>query len=140
MAKAKNVVKFVSPPKQAPEGMEFVDVKRTVGENSSAVVRVLVPKADGEGYSAGVKYLNSIDVIGVVFASEAFRSAWIDSVVAQGKGVEIEKVGTIVPRIAALRVVDKAQVAGDRLITFIKEHGRPPTPEETKGIYAGLAL
>ena len=141
MAKAKNVVKFREHPKTAPEGMEFVDVKRTIGDNSGAVIRVLVPKANGEGYSAGVKYLNSLDVIGVVFASEAFRSAWIDSVVAQGKPLsDIEKVGTIIPRIAALRVVDKAAVAGDRLVAFITEHGRPPTVEENKDIYAGLAL
>ena len=140
MAKQKNVIKFVSHPKEAPEGMEFVDVKRTVGKNAGAVVRALVPKANGEGYSAGVKYLNSVDVIGVEFASEAFRSAWIDSIVAQGKDVEPEKVGTIVPKVSALRVVDKAAVAGDRLVAFITEHGRPPTAEENKDIYAGLAL
>ena len=140
MAKAKNVVKYREHPKQAPDGMEFVDVKRTVGENVGAVIRCLVPKANGEGYSAGVKYLNSMDVIGVDFASEAFRSAWIDSVVAQGKEVEVGKVGTIVPRVAALRVVDKAQVYGQRQFEFVKEHGRIPTAEENKELYAGLAL
>ena len=140
MAKQKIVVKFREHPKQAPEGMEFVDVKRTVGENAGAVVRVLVPKANGEGYSAGVKYLNSLDVIGVEFASEAFRSAWVDSVVAQGKAVEIGKVGTIIPRIAALRVVDKASVAAARVFDFVKEHGRAPSREENKDLYSGLAL
>ena len=144
MAKQKTKVRFVEHPKQAPEGMEFVDVKRTIGEHAGAVIRVLVPVANGAGYAAGVKYLSAVlpanGPDGTVFAAEAFRSAWVDSVVTQGKTVEIAKVGTIVPRIAALRVVDKAAVAGDRLVAFITEHGRPPTADENKDIYAGLAL
>ena len=140
MAKQKNVVKFREHPKQAPEHMEFVDVKRSVGDNVGAVIRLMLPEVSGAGYSAGIKELNGMDVIGVDFAVEAFRSAWVDSVVAQGKEVEIAKVGTIVPKIAALRVVDKAQVYGQRQFEFVKEHGRIPTAEENKELYAGLAL
>lgn len=144
MAREKTKVRFAEAPKQAPEGMEFVDVKRTVGDNAGAVIRVLVPKANGAGVGAGVKYLSSIlpadGPDGTVFAAEAFRSAWVDSVVALGKGIEIAKVGTIVPRVSPLRVVDKAAVAGDRLVAFITKHGRPPTADENKDIYAGLAL
>ena len=146
MAREKTKVRNFKFPEKAPEGMTFEDVKRTVGKESGAVLRVLVPEISGAGVQAGVKFLSSILPAdggdGTVFAAEAIRNAIVTSQVAQAgsNGVAIGEVGTIVPRIAKLTTVDKGAVAGARLTAFIAEHGRPPSATETKDIYAGLSL
>jgi hypothetical protein len=146
MAREKTKVRSVPMPKEAPEGMEFADVKRTVGEQKGAVLHVLVPQANGAGVNAAAKYLSSIlpadGPDGAVFCAEAIRNAMVTSQVAQagGNGTAIAEVGAIVPRIAKLTVVDKGAVAGARLQDFIGEHGRAPSAQEFKEIYAGLTL
>jgi len=144
MAKAKSTVKFAAHPEVAPNGWEFLDVKRTVGERKHAVLRVMVPKANAEGVLEASKYLTSIlpknGPDGVKFCAEAIRNAIVNSQVAIGKDSELDVVGTIIPRVSPLRVVDKAAVAGGRLQEFIAKHGRAPDSEEFGQIYAGLTL
>jgi hypothetical protein len=146
MAREKTKVRRFEFPKEAPEGMTYEDVKRTVGDIKGAVIRVLVPVSNGAGVQAGVAFLSSIlpkdGPDGSVFAAEAIRSAIVNSQVAQagGNGIDVADVGTIVPRITKLSTVDKGQVAGARLQDFIAEHGRPPSANEYKDIYGGLSL
>ncbi len=146
MAREKTKVRLSESPKEAPEGMEFADVKRTVGEASGVVVRVLVPQSNAAGVVAAPKYLSSIlpadGPDGTVFCAEAIRNAIVTSQVAQAKDgkTEIADVGRIVPRVAKLSVVDKGAVAGARLQEFIAEHGKAPSAEQFKAIYEGLAL
>lgn len=146
MAREKTKVRKFQFPKEAPEGMTFEDVKRTVGETKGAVIRVCVPKANAAGILGGVKFLSSILPAdggdGSVFCAEAIRNAIVTSQVAQANsnGTGVDEVGIIIPRIARLSTVDKGQVAGQRLMEFITEHGRPPTQAENKDIYAGLSL
>lgn len=145
MAREKTKVRLYDTPKDAPDGMEFADVKRTVGEESGVVVRVLVPEANGAGVSAAAKFLSSIlpadGPDGAEFCAEAIRNAIVTSQVAQSKtGVDLKNVGRVVPRISKLTVVDKGAVAGARLQAFIAENGKAPTAAEFAEIYAGLSL
>ena len=143
MARVKTKVQFHATEK-APEGMEFVDVKRKVGDTKDVVLRVLVPKADASGLIAAPKFLSSIFSAdgpdGTVFCAEAIRQAIVTSITSIGKDTEVAKVPNIVPRVAALKVVDKAAVAGARLEEFINAHGKPPSASELAKIYAGLSL
>ena len=147
MPKTKTKIRYVQHPKTAPEGMEFVDVKRTVGKNSGVIIRSMVPMANGEGYSAGVRYLTEHlpkdGPDGTVAAAQALRDWWVTSQVSQHsdteEGGDTSKVGTTVPRVKKLGTVDKGAVAGAWLAERINS-GNAPTPEEITKYYAGLAL
>ncbi len=139
-------VRTYKAPKEIPDGMELVDVKRTVGENKGAVIQLLVPKANAQGVTVGTAFLSQIigDDQGPVFVAEAMRTAMVNSVVAQlisqKDEADLSTAGSIVPRIAALGVVDKGLVAGARLTAYIQEHGTPPPADKMAEIYAGLSL
>ncbi len=145
--RAKQEVRTHVLPKEAPNGMEFVDCKRSVGNGDAkvagAVIRTLVPLSNAAGVVASVKYLSSIlsgDDGGAEYVAEAVRAAMVTSMVAQGDPEKIEAVGSIVPRLSKLSTVDKGAVAGARLTDFIAKEGRPPNSAELKDIYAGLSL
>ncbi|MEE8113034.1 MAG: hypothetical protein V3T23_01645 [Nitrososphaerales archaeon] len=143
-------VRTYKAPKEIPDGMELVDVKRTVGESKGVVLQMLVPVAganSGLGVSVGTAFLSQIlegEDMGPTFVAEATRTAWINSVVAQlisqKDDADLSTAGSIVPRIAALGVVDKGLVAGARLTAYIQEHGTPPPADKMAEIYAGLSL
>lgn len=142
MAREKMKIRSFKMPTDAPDGMVFEDVKRTVGDTKGAVIRVLVPQRNAEGVREGVKFLTSIGVDGPEFTAEAQATAMVASQVAQAgaNGTPISDIGSIVPRISKLSTVNKAMVAGARLTEFVAEHGRPPSQTEYKEIYAGLSL
>ncbi len=145
MAREKTKVRMYAHPKEAPDGMVFEDVKRTVGKVQGAVIHTLVPKANAEGVRESAKWLSGIlegDEQGPVYIAECIRNAIVTSQVAQAgsNGTEVDAVGTIVPRIAKLTTVDKAAVAGARVADFIAKEGRAPSATEYKDLYAGLSL
>ena len=152
MAKVKTKVRYADHPKTAPDGMEFVDVKRTVGKNKDVIVKSLVPTADGAGLTQGVEYLTKIlpadGPDGTVAVAEAFRDWWITSQIAQHTGLEegedTSKVGTTVPRVKKLNTVDKGAVVGGLVRDAINAHtgkmSQADLDKIVRDIYSGLAL
>ena len=145
MAREKTKVRTVKLPDSAPDGMVFEDVKRTIGDNKGAVIRTLVPQANAAGVVAAAPYLSKIlegNDGGPAFIAESIRNAMVTSMVAQANAndTELGDVGSIVPRTAKLSTVDKAAVAGARVVDFINEHGRVPSATEYKDLYSGLSL
>ena len=140
-------VRTYKAPKDCPDGMELVDVKRTIGDNKGVILQMMVPKADAQGVLVGTEFLSQIlegDNGGPEYVAEAIRTAMVNSVVAQlvsqKDEADTSKAGSIVPRIAKLGVVDKGLVAGARLTAYIQEHGTPPPADKMAEIYAGLSL
>ena len=140
-------VRMYKAPKETPDGMEVVDVKRAVGAVQGVILQMMVPKADAQGVLVGTEFLSQIlegDNGGPEFVAEAIRTAMVNSVVAQlvsqKDKADTSKAGSIVPRIAKLGVVDKGLVAGARLTAYIQEHGAPPPADKMAEIYEGLSL
>ena len=149
MAQKKREVRTFKLPNTAPDGMVFEDVKRKVGDIKDVVVRVLVPQPNGAGVQAAVKYLTGIlpsdGGDGTVFAAEAIRQAIVTSQVTQAgsNGTDISEVGSIVPRIAILKTVNKAEVAGAAITEYLKKNPNPSKDDFNAFVrvtYAGLTL
>ncbi len=141
--RAKQEVRTHVLPKDAPEGMEFVDCKRSVGNGDAkvagAVIRTLVPLSNAAGVVAAVKYLSRIlsgDDGGAEYVAEAVRAAMVTSMVAQGNPEKISAVGSIVPRLSKLSTVDKGQVMGKMIEQYINDHPTQPSKAELNAFVA----
>ncbi len=152
--KASDVVLIPTEPKELPNGLEIVEVERKlktlrpsdaksdwVVSADRRVIRLIVPTPDAAGVLAYAKFYSENsgnDDDGPRFVAEAVRNTIANMAAAKvGLGLEETSVRFIAP-ISGLRVVDKADVIGARMMADWAEHGTPPTAERLKAIYAGI--
>ena len=117
-------------PKTIPSGMIVEDCPITVGartKNPKLTIQSLVPVANAEGVRASVKWLSEIlgDDLGPVFVAQAVRRAIVASQTAQagsklGISIPVSEIGTIVPKLHKLAVVDKTTAAREWLMDQTK--------------------
>jgi len=142
-------------PKTIPSGMIVEDCPITVGartKNPKLTIQSLVPVANAEGVIASVKFLSEVldgKDQGPVFVAEAIRRAIVASQTAQagsknGLTIPVSEIGTIVPKLHKLAVVDKTTAARDWLVDQTKlalsGDRDMPTVEEIAEKFKGLNL
>jgi hypothetical protein len=140
--------------KTIPSGMIIEDCPITVGartKNPKLTIQSLVPIANAEGVRASVKWLSEVlgDDQGPVFVAEAVRRAIVASQTAQagsklGIKIPVAEIGTIVPKLHKLAVVDKTTAAREWLMDQTKlamtGDRAMPTVEEIAERFKGLTL
>jgi hypothetical protein len=141
-------------PKTIPSGMIVEDCPITVGartKNPKLTIQSLVPVANAEGVIASVKWLSEVlgDDLGPVFVAQAIRRAIVASQTAQagsklGIKIPVAEIGTIVPKLHKLAVVDKTTAAREWLMDQTKlamtGDREMPTVDEISEKFKGLTL
>ena len=152
--KASEVTFLKTAPRELPDGIETVEVKRTLrsqkpeghtgdfkAQTGSVILTLDVPVVNGEGVIAYPAFYseNSGEENGPEFAAEAIRNAIANAAAAKiALGSEGQS-RHFVPPIAALRVVDKGEMVGQRLADWTRENpGKMPSAEVLKQLYAGI--
>ena len=141
-------------PKTIPSGMIVEDCPITVGartKNPQLPIQSLDPVANAEGVIASVKWLSEVlgDDLGPVFVAQAIRRAIVASQTSQagsklGIKIPVAEIGTIVPKLHKLAVVDKTTAAREWLMdqTKLAMSGDRdmPTVDEIAEKFKGLTL
>lgn len=120
---------------ETPDGCEKIQAERKIGEEKQ-VVSAIVPKAGNANglrnwISAVTKAAEgNVEYNGVDFATGAIRTM----VLAGQESAD----STIIPAPSEPRTIDPAEVAGNKMAAFVREHGRTPNPEELVAMFGEL--
>ena len=158
MARTANAVTMLKDePKQLPDGLEVVEVKRKLKtvkpENASdswkptsevRVLRLIVPKANAEGVTSFVRFYSehcgNEKQNGPVFVAECVRTMIANAAAAKIALGDEDTSALLIAPVPTLRTVDKAEMAGERLAAWTRDNpGKIPGVEDLKTIYAGIA-
>ncbi len=152
--KASEVTFLKTAPKDLPDGIETVEVKRTLrtikpeghtgdfkAQTGSVILALDVPVVSGEGVLAYPTFYseNTGEDNGPDFVAEAIRNAIANAAAAKIALGQESRSRLFVPPIAALRVVDKGEMVGQRLAEWTRDNpGKMPSADVLKELYAGI--